>query len=153
MGPEVVRRLFKSNRILGPTLMYAKASIETFLSHKPSPIEIKADNWRWEGKLRVLAIANGQSFGGGLYVASGASPNDGVLSTFIVGEISTIKFLQFLLQLKSNKKIQDSLLHYNSCTSVKLTSPVETWIETEGELAGVLPAEIKVIPKGIKFFR
>jgi YegS/Rv2252/BmrU family lipid kinase len=153
MGPEVVRRLFKSNRLLGSTLTYAKASIETFLTHKPEPIEIKTDNWSWSGNLRVLAIANGQSFGGGLYVAPGAKPDDGLFSTFIVGEIPLFKFLLFLQQIKSMKKIQDARIQYDNCQSLSLRSSKKSWIETEGELAGKLPAEIKIIPGGVKFFR
>jgi diacylglycerol kinase family enzyme len=153
MGPEVVRRLFKSNRVWGPTLTYAIASIETFLTHKPQPIEIKTDNWNWSGKLRVLAIANGQSFGGGLYVAPGAKQDDGIFSTFLVGQIPLLKFLLFLHQIKVNKKIQDSNILYNSCKELNLSSSEENWIETEGELAGTLPAEIKIIPGGIRFFR
>ena len=153
MGPEVVRRLFNGSRTLGPTIMYAKASIEAFLMHKPGPIEIKTDTWRWSGKLRVLAIANGQSFGGGLYVAPDAKVDDGLFSTFVVGEIPLLKFLFFLQQIKSNKKIQDPHIQYSCCKTLSLSSPDKTWIETEGELAGLLPAEVKIISGAIRFFR
>ena len=153
MGPEVVRRLFKSNRILGPTLTYAKTSIETFFSHRPDQIEVKSDTWSWNGKVRVFAVANGKSFGGGLYVAPDSEPDDGLLSTFIAGEIPTMRFLWLLQQIKSPKKIPYKLLEYNSCKHLRISSERKIWIETEGELAGLLPASAEVIPQRIQFFR
>ncbi len=158
MGPDVVRRLFKSDRSLGPTLTYFKAITQTFFSHRPEAVEVTTDQWTWHGKLRVLAIANGQSFGSAMYVAPDAQPDDGVFSTFLAGEIPLLKFLWFLQTIKSRKKIKDDLVRYDTCTRMSLASPAEAsaeagWIETEGELAGMLPAQIEIMPKAIKFFR
>jgi diacylglycerol kinase (ATP) len=153
MGPDVVKRLFKSDRSLGPTLTYFKAITQTFFSHKPEEVEATADHWTWRGKLRVLAIANGQSFGSALYVAPDAKPDDGLFSTFIAGEIPLIKFLWLLQAIKSKKTIKDNKLHYDVCTKLSLTSTEKCWIETEGELAGMLPATVEILPKAIKFFR
>ena len=153
MGPDTVRRLFKSNRSLGPTLTYFKAIIQTFFSHKPEPIEILTDDWVWQGKLRVLAIANGQSFASALYVAPDAHPDDGLFSVFLAGEVPLIKFLLFLRVIKSKKKIKDNKVRYDTCTKLSLKSVQECWIETEGELAGMLPAQIEIISGAIKFFR
>jgi YegS/Rv2252/BmrU family lipid kinase len=153
MGPAVVRRLFNSSRALGPTLTYFKAITQTFFTHRPEAVQIQTDAWSWSGKLRVLAIANGQSFGSGLYVAPNAKPDDGLFSTFIAAEIPLLKFLVFLQRIKSTTKIQDRLIHYNSCKKLYLTAPEKCWIETEGELVGILPAEVEIIPGGIRFFR
>lgn len=153
MGPSVVRRLFKSNRSLGPTITYLKAITKTFLSHKPESVEIKADDWIWQGKLRVLAIANGPSFGSGMYIAPKAQPDDGLFNTFLVGKIPLLKFLWFLQLVKSKKKILDHHVQYGFCTKLSLSAPQACWIETEGELAGMLPAKIEIMPKAIKFLR
>ena len=153
MGPDVVRRLYSSNRSLGPSLTYFKAITQTFFSHQPEEVEAVSDQWTWRGKLRVLAIANGQSFGSALYVAPDAKPDDGLFSTFIAGEIPLLKFLWLLQAIKSKRKIKDSKIHYNSSTKISLASVQKCWIETEGELAGMLPAKIEMLPKAIRFFR
>ncbi len=153
MGPDVVRRLFKSNRSLGPTLTYFQAITQTFFSHKPEEVEARADDWTWRGKMRVLAIGNGQSFGNALYVSPDAKPDDGIFSTFIAGEIPLLKFLWLLQAIKTKKVIKDNKLYYDVCTRLALTSTAKCWIETEGELAGILPATVDMLPKAIKFFR
>ena len=153
IGPDVVHRLFKSNRSLGPALTYFKAIAQSFFSHKPEAVNIETDNWNWSGKVRVLAIANGQSFGSGLFVGPEALCDDGLFSTFLTGEIPLFKFLWLLQKIKVKKRIVDPDLLYNRCTNLSVTSSNKCWIETEGELAGVLPATIEILPRAIKFFR
>jgi diacylglycerol kinase (ATP) len=153
MGPAVVRRLFSSDRSLGPTLTYLKAITQTFFSHQPEEVEVKADQWTWRGKLRVLAIANGQSFGNAMYIAPDAQPDDGLFSTFIAEEIPLLKFLWLLQAIKSKKKIKDGKIRYDHATKLSLSSPEKCGIETEGELAGMLPATVEIIPNAIRFFR
>lgn len=153
MGPAVVHELFNSNRALGRDLTYLKAILKVFFTHPLDEIEVKADNWMWRDKSRVVAIANGQSFGGGIFIAPDARPDDGKLSTFIAGNVPLAKFLVVLQQVKMRMKAKDARIQYNEAANVTLTSPHTCWIETEGELAGILPAKIEILPKAINFFR
>jgi YegS/Rv2252/BmrU family lipid kinase len=153
MGPAVVRRLFSSDRTLGPSLTYLKAITQTFFTHQPEAIEITTERWTWSGKIRVFAVANGQSFGNALYVGPDAKPDDGLFNTFRAGEIALLKFLWLLQRIKAKDKIKDSCIVYDTCTKLSLKAPQPCWIETEGELAGLLPAKIEILPGVIKFFR
>lgn len=153
MGPEVVRRLYKSNRSLGPGLTYFKAITETFLTHKAQEVAVTSDRWEWSGRMRVVAIANGQSFGHGLYVGPDALPDDGIFSTFIAGDLPLWKFLLYLQKIKTQKKINDRQFHYNEAGWVEITSPLPCALEAEGEWAGWLPARIEIIGKRIGVLR
>jgi diacylglycerol kinase (ATP) len=153
MGPEAVRRLLKSDRSLGPTITYLKAITETFFTHKPQEIIVNASNWEWRGKMRVLAIANGTSFGNAMYIAPEALADDGVFSTFLAKEMPLLKFLMFLQLVKAKKKINNSLIMYSTCTTIEITAPEPCPIEAEGEWMGWLPAKIEMQPKRINFLR
>jgi diacylglycerol kinase family enzyme len=153
MGPAVVHELFKSDRSLGRNLMYLKAILKVFFTHPLDEIEVTTQDWIWKSKARVVAIANGQSFGGGIFIAPKAKPDDGLLSTFVGGDIPLLKFLWILQQVKAKREAIDARIQYNTATEVRLTSPQPCWIETEGELAALLPATIKILPKAIRFFR
>jgi diacylglycerol kinase (ATP) len=153
MGPAVVHELFKSDRSLGASLTYLKAILKVFFTHPLDEIEVKTMEWTWRGKSRVVAIGNGQSFGGGIFIAPNAKPDDGLFSTFVAGNLPLPKFLWVMQQLKMKKEASNSGIQYNTCTSMSLTAPQPCWIETEGELAGLLPAKIKMLPKAILFFR
>lgn len=153
MGPAVVKRLESSDRSWGPTLTYWKAITSTFFTHQPQEIHCRAKDWEWHGKIRVLVVANGQSFGNSLYIAPDALPDDGVLNTFIAGEIPLLKFLIYQQRLKSKQKIQDNRITYNKTICLDLTAPATCPIETEGELAGCLPARVEIVPSAIGFLR
>ena len=153
MGPEVVKRLLKSERSLGPTLTYLKAITSTFFTHQPQELVVQTQNWEWRGKTRVLAIANGKSFGNGMYIAPDGLPDDGVFSTFLAGELPLLKFLLYLQMIKGKKKIKDSKIIYDTCTSAEITAPESCAIEAEGEWMGWLPAKIEMQPGRINFLR
>ena len=153
MGPEVVKRLLKNDRSLGPTLTYLKVIAQTFFSHRPQVIEARGKHWEWRGKARVLAIANGKSFGNGMYIAKDALPDDGIFSTFLAKEMPLLKFLMFIQLIKARRKVNDRLIVYDTCTSIELSAPEPCPVEAEGEWMGWLPAKIEVLPRQINFLR
>jgi diacylglycerol kinase (ATP) len=153
MGPEVVKRVPKSSRSIGPSFTYLKAIITTFLMHSPQHVHCKTPTWEWQGKVRVLALANGQSFGHGLYVAPDAICDDGEFNSFVAGNFPLWKFLFYLQTIKAKRKIKNERVLYKKISNAKLSSPDPCEIETDGEWVGYLPAEIEVLPKTINFLR
>jgi YegS/Rv2252/BmrU family lipid kinase len=153
MGPEVVKRLMKSDRSLGPLITYLKAITETFFSHRPQQLSVRTPQWEWSGKMRVFAIANGKSFGNEMYIAPDAHPDDGMFSSFVAGDIPLLKFLMYLQKIKGKEKINDRQIFYNQCTSVEITAPEPCAIEAEGEWMGWLPMSIELLPQQINFLR
>ncbi len=153
MGPEVVKRLMKSDRSLGPWLTYIKSITSTFFSHLPQEVSIEAQQWEWRGKMRVAAVANGRSFGNAMFIAPDASPDDGSFSTFLAGDVSLVKFLFYLQRIKGKAKVKDDLIFYNECTSIKISAPESCAIEAEGELMGWLPMKVEILPSRIRFLR
>jgi diacylglycerol kinase (ATP) len=106
---------------------------------------VNTDNELWKGKARVVAIANGISFGNKIYVAPDAKPDDGVFATFIATNMPLLKFLIVLLRVKQRKKIQDESIRYGTATEVYISSQERIYIEAEGEIAGLLPAHITML--------
>jgi len=153
MGPATVKQMTKAPPWLGADLRYLQSIVRAFLSHTPEPIEIKTSAWNWVGKVRVLAIANGKSFGSKIYIAPDAKPDDGVFSTFLVSDIPLLKFLFYLQVVKSKKRVKDPSVVYSTTTKIEITAPQSVAIEAEGELMGFLPAVIEVLPTHIKFLR
>lgn len=151
MGPDVVRRLMNGNRSLGPSLTYLKAIVQTFFGLKAQEIFVQAPDWQWSGKVRVLAIANGRSFGNSIYIAPDADIDDGLFSTFLAGDFSTLNFLICLQKLKGKKKIDNRLIHYNKCSCIEVSSPTACPIEADGEWMGWLPMKTEILPGRINF--
>jgi diacylglycerol kinase (ATP) len=153
MGPATVQRIEKSPTWLSSDLKYLLSIIQTFFTHKPEEVELQTPDWSWKGNARVVAIANGKSFGNKIYIAPDVKLDDGLFSTFIAGNVSLLKFLLYLQQLKAKRKITDTQIVYSITTKVELSSANIVMLETEGELIGFLPASIEVMPNQFSFFR
>ncbi|MFM7194944.1 MAG: diacylglycerol/lipid kinase family protein, partial [Bacteroidota bacterium] len=128
MGPDVVRRLEKDTRSLGPSLTYLRATLRSFFNYRPELITATTPEGSWHGRIRALAVANGRSFGSGLVVAPHAAPDNGLLSTFTAGDVPLHEFLWFLGKIKAGKTIVHPKASYGTCTTLKLESPEgEVW--------------------------
>jgi diacylglycerol kinase (ATP) len=154
MGPEVVRRLAQNKRSWAPPgLLYLKSIVATFFTHQPQQVRCEADGWTWEGRARVIAIANGKSFGHAIYIAPDADPTDGLLNTFIAGDVPLLKFLVYLQTLKGKSKVKDRRIIYNSVRRIYLSAPKPCVLEAEGEIVGTLPATISLSSQKVNFLR
>jgi diacylglycerol kinase (ATP) len=151
MGPATVHRLERLPRWMGTGFRYYASVLNTFFTHPTERFEVRTPHWSWKGNARVIAIANGKSFGYRIYIAPNAQPDDGVFSTFIATDMSLLKFLFVLQTVKGKKVVRDNRVLYATATELEITSPDVAWIETEGELAGLLPARIEIQKDRIRF--
>ncbi len=153
MGPATVHRLERLPRWMGTSFRYYASVLNTFFAHPTEKFEVRTAGWTWKGGARLVAIANGKSFGNRIYIAPEAQPDDGIFSTFIATDMSLMKFLHVLLTVKMKKIVLDTRVIYSTATEITLTSPDPAWIETEGELAGLLPALVEMQKGKIWFLR
>jgi diacylglycerol kinase (ATP) len=137
MGPEVVRRVNKGGgRGLTAGLMYTQSIVATFFTLKPAEIEVKADKLHWKGKSRVLAVANGKTFGHGIYIAPNAKMDDGKLNMFLAANPSLPRFILLLQNLRKPAESKDACLTYWPTSRVEVTSDRPLPVEADGELVG-----------------
>jgi diacylglycerol kinase (ATP) len=153
MGPATVLQMEKMPRWLGTNLRYLAAILHTFFMHKATDLNIETDQWSWHGKARVWAMANGRSFGNKIFIAPFSKVDDGVLDAFLASNVPALKFLVYLQQLKSKKKVLDSKIQYHRGAVFTIQSSEQTAIEAEGEIQGYLPARIEILAKRISIFR
>lgn len=151
MGPEVVRRVNQSARSAAARWMYLKAIVATFLQLKAEKIEVKSEGFSWSGLSRVLAIANGNCFGHGIYIAPNASPADGQLNVFLAANPGMLKFLRLLQELKRPVESEADCLQYFTTRMVEVISSTALPVEADGELLGFTPLRCEVQAAKIKF--
>lgn len=151
MGPEVVKRVLNSDRILGSGVSYYLAILTTFLKYKPVEVVASTPTLTWRGKLRTLAIANGKYYGHGLCIAPDAKPDDGVFDSFICGDASVIDFILQSNHLKKGEHIVHPKVEYNKANVFELHAEKSCAIEADGEWLGFLPAKVEMTSIKLKF--
>jgi len=151
MGPEVVGNVLRSGRPFGSEVAYYKSILNTFLTYKPMVVRAVTEHWSWEGKLRTLAVANGQYYGHGLCIAPGAIMDDRMFSVFICGNVSVLDFIMHTGTLKKGKNIVMDEVLYKTTTSIEFSSESPCPIEGDGEVLGWLPAKVKMMERQMNF--
>ena len=153
LGPDVAHLIENSSRRLGADLTYILNTVRGFLRQVPVEIIVQTDSVEWKGKIRVLAVANGVRFGSGIHIAPGAKVDDGLFATFVAGDVPLHEFLYLLMKIKGGVTVNHQQIQYGTAKSVRLAGPSGTWLEADGELTCLLPAELTVLPSAIKVFR
>lgn len=150
MGPEVVKKVMSSGRPFGPSVAYYLAILSTFITFKPLHARVTTPTWNWEGKIRTLAIANGNYYGHGLCISPDSQPDDGLFGTFICSGVSVFDFIRYSETLKKGKHVRIPEIMYNEAKAIELTSSQTVPVEADGEILGYLPAKIEMLPLHLK---
>jgi YegS/Rv2252/BmrU family lipid kinase len=153
MGPSTVSRMKTKPAWLGTNGKYLLSILQTFFMHQPEGVTLRSEGFEWTGKARVVAIANGKSFGNKIYIAPHAKAEDGIFDIFIGGNVPLLKFLFYLQQIKGKKLIQSTDVHYAMGKKIELAAEQKVMLEADGELGGYLPARIEVASAKINFLR
>ncbi len=151
MGPEVVRKVLKSNHLFGSAVSYYQSILKTFFTYKPMMVHARLDDWEWKGKVRTLAAANSKFYGHGLCIAPGAKPDDGIFDVFICGNASVLDFVLQSGKLKNKKMLSHKMVQYRQAKIIDLRADSTCAIEADGEFLGFLPARIELLPQKLKF--
>ena len=147
IGAAVVGHVNSQPKYLNANIAFFKAIIKAFRTYQNIPIRCETDDWKWEGIMKMLVVANGKYFGSGLCIAPHAEIDNGKLAVTIGGNISTLDYIKNLPLLKKSKKIHHPQLWYKEAKEIKITSSEKCAVEADGELLGYAPLTIKIVPK------
>ena len=161
MGGEVAQLVNKYGKIFRGTIPFLIFAFVCNFTYKNKLVRIKTDsdeeNFRdFSAEVRVVAVANGRFYGGGMEIAPFAEPDDGLLDVVVVkdmGAFETLKNIPLLYQgekgLEKAKKTGKVL--YFRAKKVEVEDSDGLLIEMEGEVPGHSPTKFEIIPKEIKF--
>jgi len=163
MGGEVANLVNKYGKIFRGTIPFLIFAIICNFTYKNKKVRIKTDSEQEEfrdfsAKIRVVAVANGRFYGGGMQIAPFADVEDGLLDIVVVKDmnsIETLKSIPLLYQgekgFEKAKKTKKVLYFRARTVEVEADEKDKIMIEMEGEVPGHTPKKFEIIPKGIDF--
>lgn len=131
---------------------YSIAILRSFGSFRKPVVKIVADDLLlYHGKLMMLALCNGDTFGNGLIIHPGAKPDDGMLNITLLGKVTLWDYVYNIFNLKKGIKIHHHSVIYHSAKKISIhVINGKLPIETDGEIAGEGDAEINIMPGSLK---
>jgi diacylglycerol kinase (ATP) len=150
-GGDVVRYVNSHSKRLGGKLSFLRGLLVTLFQYRNKGIRIGLDaRSPFEVKASSIVIANGQYFGGGMWVAPPARMDDGLLEVVVVGDVSKIEVLTNTRRLYQGTLAEHPKVQAFQAKNITLESDEEVFIDLDGELVGRLPVRFELLPKKIK---
>ncbi len=136
-GPEVVRRAQRLPRQMG-SAVYLAAFWMMLPGFRRRRIVARDDGVVYEGPCMNVVVAIGQLFGGGMRIAPGADPSDGLFDVqFHVG--SKLDYVAGIAKVYKGTHLPHPKIHECRAAELEVTSEPEALIEMDGEVVGSTP--------------
>ncbi len=152
IGGEVVARVNHSSKRAGGTATFLWHSLASLLSYRPRAARVEIDGAVEEGRYQNVVIANGRYFGGGMCVAPGADPADGLFDVVLFGDLPRLRSLTGIRRIYAGSHIGQPGIRLLRGRRVRVT-PLEQpplCFEMEGEEVGPAPATLEILPGAVR---
>lgn len=144
--------------VSGP-MAYNLSLMANFLRKLGSPVTLTIDGISEKTESLLLAVCNGQVYGGGFKAAPEAVTNDGILDILSVSTMNRARILKVIPIYKnglhiSSGEIRDSLkdvITYKKTDKLFIEADRDTLVNLDGEVTKMTKMDISIIPKGVKF--
>lgn len=149
---DLVNRAGLSKK-LGGSFAFHWATIRALLTHENLPIRVQLDDDFDEVlPVTLVAICNGQFFGGGMWIAPKAELDDGLFDVLLATDISLPRFLALSGRLRRGHVDGAKNVQVRRARRVVATPAegVRRVLDVDGEAPGKLPATYEIIPGALK---
>ena len=106
-----------------------------------------------QGTALVLGILNTPSYGGGLRLAPEARLEDGRLDLVLLENLSALEIAGILPRLAVSGEIRMARIQRHRVTRVRIETERPCAFHADGEIVGMTPVEIAVVPRAIRVWR
>ncbi len=143
----------RANTLRWPTgsSRYLVATLAELGVYRPVEFSITVDGLTTVAEGMMLAIGNGSSYGGAMYVCPRALPDDGLLDLTFLSRTSKFTFLKTFPQVFKGTHVTKPWVLTMRGRAVHVEAAGQT-AYADGERVGPLPVDVDVVPQGLRVF-
>ena len=131
-------------RFIKGKFKYVVATARELPFFVPRSYRVTIDGEYLETGAMLVAIANGQSYGGGMNVCPHADMNDGLFDVLLLKPIPVREFIRVFPRVFPGKHITHPAVEIRRCKSISLEAKAVAY--ADGERIGELPITATVVP-------
>ncbi|HYK89596.1 MAG TPA: YegS/Rv2252/BmrU family lipid kinase [Acidobacteriota bacterium] len=152
LGAKVLENLNQRSGLVRTPRSYVAAALAASFAYSPRTLKLALEGGTFFASepLLSLIVANGRYFGAGMKCAPMARPDDGCLEVIAVGNFARMEILLYLPSFIRGTYLGKTKVKHYSVSSVDLASEERILFELDGELAGALPANIRILPQALR---
>lgn len=143
----------RANNLKWPTgsSRYPVATIAELGVYRPVQFVITVDGVETREMGMMLAIGNGSSYGGGMFVCPNADLDDGQLDLTFLTKTNLLTFLRTFPKVFKGTHIKHPSVHTMRGTTIHVEAAGQT-AYADGERVGPLPVDVGIVPRGLRVF-
>ena len=134
----------------GPSKYNVAMAIE-LPKFKPLHYRITLDDHAIEREAMLIAVGNGNSYGGGMKVCPSADLTDGLLDVMILNPVTKREFVRIFPSVYEGKHISHPQVEIHRAKEITIDAPAICY--ADGERIGPMPATISVSEKALLTWR
>jgi YegS/Rv2252/BmrU family lipid kinase len=147
---EVAIRANRSSKQLGGTIPYFTNLVLTLVSYANKDVDLHAGDQHLPGRMNSVIVANGGWFGGGMYIAPNARPDDGLFDVITIGDVGKLELLQTMPRVYKGTHLTHPKVQVFRTSQVHVESKQEMWIQADGEALGRAPVSFTMRAQAIR---
>ncbi|MBD3186737.1 YegS/Rv2252/BmrU family lipid kinase [Candidatus Bathyarchaeota archaeon] len=151
----VTRKTNEGKKRFKGTWNYIMAVLKTIFKFKKREIRLRLDGEEREGRFNLVAVGNGPSYGGWMYMCPGAKIDDGLFHVTIIENLSTFKLLANFSKMYKKKHLDLPEIHDFTAKTIEIemVDPGDEpyLAQVDGEMIGTLPVRYEVLPAAHEF--
>jgi len=144
---EVVKRFPK---VLGGTITYLVCLLIALVTYRNKNVELSFDGQPVRGRVNSVIVCNGRYFGGGMFIAPGASLDDGLFNVVILGNLNKLEVVVNLPRIYKGTHLTHPKVSHFYAKEVHVEARERMFLQAEGELIGEAPATFQIIPQALR---
>lgn len=125
--------LYKGKPLISPMVAYFGGILSNLRDLSPLRVTIHHEEQQRSADLFLLAVCNGQTYGGGYRIAPKALINDGLFDIAEVAPLTLSKLIRYLPKLRNGTHIGLPEVRYYQTDRIHLTAAEEFAVNLDGE--------------------
>jgi len=147
---EVAADVKKRRSRFGGNLPYAMSALRVVLSYRPIKVRLAGDFGEFHDEVLLAATGNTANYGGGLRIAPGASPYDGMLDLCVIRAVNRLTTCRLLLTAFWGGHAKHKAVEIHKTRRFTIDSREALVLHADGELVARTPAEVLVLPSALR---
>jgi YegS/Rv2252/BmrU family lipid kinase len=143
-------RIANQTRLIRGNLVYTYGGIRALLSWKPARFRLRLDGQARSLTGYTVAVANSAAYGGGMFLAPGASLSDGLFDVVLIADQPRLRFLRHLPKVFKGEHVGLSAVSIVRAREVEIEADRPFMMYADGDPIAQLPVKVRVLAGAVR---
>lgn len=150
---QIVIDTEKIKKLIPGPVSYLLSTLKSLMTYRARKIEIKMDETIIQRRTLIVAVGNGNYFGGGMKITPKAEIDDGLMDVCIVNHVPKLKLMAMFPSIFKGEHLNIKEVEYYKCSEVSVKSLEKSLLlNVDGNIVGTTPVKITLAKEKIRIF-